>query len=148
MTDSGGLSSTLILLLHSSCCGWRGAPSWRLFLSESYYPGQHVHNTSECELFLACSATARSSLNLLRLLRDTSRYHVIFPSIGAALQARAAAERRLRIMASEKRSISSMCGLNCSNTRSTPAASNSASLFATCSGVPTRPERKPRLETE
>ncbi len=49
---------------------------------------------------------------------------------------------------SEKRSISSSCGLNCNSSRSTPASSNSAIRSATCSGVPTRPERSPRFETE
>ena len=49
---------------------------------------------------------------------------------------------------SAKRSISSSWGLHWSSSRSTPAASNSAMRLATCSGVPTRPERKPRLDTE
>jgi hypothetical protein len=53
-----------------------------------------------------------------------------------------------RMMVSAKRSISSSCGLHCSKSKSTPAASNSAMRSATCSGVPIKPERKPRLETE
>ena len=52
------------------------------------------------------------------------------------------------ITCAEKRSISSSCGLNCSSSKSTPASSNSAMRSATCSGVPTSPERSPRLETE
>src|SRR6266478_9200675 len=40
------------------------------------------------------------------------------------------------MMASAKCSISSNCGLNCSSTRSTPAASNWVSRSATCSGKP------------
>ena len=47
-----------------------------------------------------------------------------------------------------KRSISSACGLNCSSNKSTPASSNSRMRSATCSAVPTRPDRSPRLETE
>ena len=46
------------------------------------------------------------------------------------------------------RSISSICGLNCSNNKSTPAFSNAATRSATCSAVPTNPDRSPRFETE
>jgi hypothetical protein len=46
------------------------------------------------------------------------------------------------------RSISSSCGLNCSSSRSSPAASNSRIRSAICSGVPISPLRSPRLDTE
>src|SRR5713101_1036789 len=52
------------------------------------------------------------------------------------------------IMFSAKRSISSNCGLHCSKRRSTPTASNSAMRSAIWPGVPTSPDRNPRLLTE
>ena len=52
------------------------------------------------------------------------------------------------ITCAEKRSISSACGLDCSNTMSTPTAENSSSLSFTASGVPTNPLRSPRFDTE
>jgi hypothetical protein len=49
---------------------------------------------------------------------------------------------------SANRSISSYCGLNWSRSRSRPLCSNAMTCSATCSGVPTRPLRRPRLDTE
>jgi hypothetical protein len=46
------------------------------------------------------------------------------------------------------RSISSNCGLHCSNSRFTPASWNSRTRSATCSAVPVSPARSPRLLTE
>ncbi len=50
--------------------------------------------------------------------------------------------------ASEKRSISSNCGLNCSSNKSTPACSKARMRSAICSGVPVSPAFSPRLDTE
>jgi hypothetical protein len=66
---------------------------------------------------------------------------------GCAGQAREAKVARL-ITSCEKRSISSICGLNCSSSKSTPARSSSPMRSAICCGVPTRPERSPRFDTE
>ena len=46
-----------------------------------------------------------------------------------------------------KRGISSCWGEDWSSTREQPAASKSARRCRTCSGVPIRPEWRPRLET-
>lgn len=54
----------------------------------------------------------------------------------------------LRMIASANRSISSSWGLHWSRKKSTPSRSNAPILSSTCAGVPTSPERKPRLETE
>lgn len=59
-----------------------------------------------------------------------------------------AAPSRSGMTVSANRSISSSCGLNCSSSRSTPADSRSRMRSATFSGVPTRPARSPRFETE
>ena len=53
-----------------------------------------------------------------------------------------------RMIASANRSISSNWGLHWSRKKSTPSRSKAPILSSTCAGVPTRPERKPRLETE
>ena len=53
-----------------------------------------------------------------------------------------------RMMASAKRSISSSWGLHWSRKKSTPSLSKAPILSSTFAGVPTNPERKPRLETE
>lgn len=52
------------------------------------------------------------------------------------------------ITSSAKRSISSSWGENWRSNRSRPTSSNSTMRSATCSGVPTSPERSPRLDTE
>ena len=52
------------------------------------------------------------------------------------------------ITASENLSISSNCGLHCNKKKSTPTASNSATVSCTWAGVPTRPVFNPRLLTE
>ena len=52
------------------------------------------------------------------------------------------------ITVSANLSISSNCGLHCNKTKSTPAASKAATRSATCSAVPTNPDRNPRFETE
>lgn len=52
------------------------------------------------------------------------------------------------ITASANRSISSSCGLDCSSSKLTPAFSNSPTRSATVAGVPTKPERRPRFDTE
>ncbi len=53
-----------------------------------------------------------------------------------------------RIIVSANRSISSNWGLHWSRKKSTPAAAKAPILSSTSAGVPTSPERKPRLETE
>jgi putative colanic acid biosysnthesis UDP-glucose lipid carrier transferase len=53
-----------------------------------------------------------------------------------------------RMIVSANRSISSSWGLHWSKKKSTPSRSNAPILSSTCAGVPTSPERKPRLETE
>jgi hypothetical protein len=58
------------------------------------------------------------------------------------------AARTRGITSSAKRSISSSWGLNCRSSRSTPMRSKSRMRSATWSGVPTRPVRRPRFETE
>src|SRR5580704_6600443 len=71
---------------------------------------------------------------------------------GAAYSARETlvlfAGAKFRITALEKFSISSRWGLNSGRRRSTPTFSKAAMRSRTCVGVPTRPERRPRLETE
>ena len=52
------------------------------------------------------------------------------------------------MIVSAKRSISSSCGLHCNKKKSTPTFSNSPIRSSTCAGVPVRPVRRPRLETE
>ena len=52
------------------------------------------------------------------------------------------------ITCSAKRSISSSWGLHCNSSRPTPASRNSRMRSATCSAVPTKPARRPRLDTE
>ena len=63
-------------------------------------------------------------------------------------QAAAARDLTSGITCSENRSISSSWGENWSSIRSIPASSNARIRSATCCGVPTRPARSPRLETE
>ena len=52
------------------------------------------------------------------------------------------------MIVSANRSISSNWGLHWSRKKSTPSFSNAPIRSSTCAGVPTSPERKPRLDTE
>ena len=66
----------------------------------------------------------------------------------ASGQLRRARRASAAITCAAKRSISSACGLICSSSRSSPAASYSSMRSRICSGVPTRFGRRPRFETE
>ena len=113
------------------CCGLRlGNYSAREEVCIEAYPHSPLVIT---KLFKADVLGCRNLERLHRERCSISRKHLDQPG---------------RITSAEKRSISSSCGLDWRSTRSHPTLAKSARRCRTFSGVPMKPERRPRFETE
>ena len=96
----------------------------------SYYAASHVRRRTRADSRDLAHATAASSSLSQAAVRSKTQGSIVGITFAA------------------KRSISSNCGLHCSRRRSTPTASNSAMRSAIWPGMPTSPDRNPRLLTE